>query len=375
MNLSYSVAPSTLLWAEDLFTYVQALKDGTFPDPDAVYQQNGALIVPEITGHGAGGPLNIYFGIKFGNDASDISLDKPITAVYVWSLVNHLPDTLIIQGSQMNLFAAQVLAARSAEALERLIFRGDDELLYIAPTPDTADDVLRGWAGNDTIEVYGSGGTDRFYGGVGNDRIVIHQPISGTMNGIPQVLYAYGDAGNDSLLGVYTGMGVSIDRFFGGTGTDTLNGFDGNDKLLGGAGNDILVGGKGRDVLDGGRGNDLLNGQTGTDKLTGGTGVDRFVFTWGGAQPHYDSGLRPATRDVVTDFTPGTDQLLMRESVIAPVLTLLGSGAFTAVNQVRWVSSGGTTTVYVNGDADLEADMAITLLGVAHLSPADFQPL
>jgi Ca2+-binding RTX toxin-like protein len=374
MNLSYSVAPSTLYWTQDLFTYIQAYKTETFPDLDAVYQQNGALIVPEITGHGAGGDLSIYFGAKFGNDASDITLDKPITGMSFWSVVDHVPAEIMIQTFQMHVFARQFLAVTSVEALERLLFRGNDSVLQITDAPDDVDDVVRTWDGNDSIVIYGSGGTDRYYGGAGNDSLRINDPITATTDPIHQVVYAYGGDGNDSLQSIYDGVGVMVDHLYGGSGNDGLNGFAGTDTLMGGAGADNMGGGAGRDVLDGGTGNDLLNGGTERDVFTGGIGVDRFNFTWGGRQPHYDSGLDLAARDVITDFKRGTDLLFFNESNLDDV-TLKGHAAFDGINQVRWVDGVGKVTIFVNGDTDLAAEMAITVLGISHLSLADFQQL
>ena len=106
--------------------------------------------------------------------------------------------------------------------------------------------------------------------------------------------------------------------------------------------------------------------------MTGAAGVDRFIFTWGGSVPHFDSGVQAAKRDVIADFTRGQDLLRLVESSLDPV-TLIGDAGFTGENQVRWVSAGGVTTVFVNGDADMAADMAITLLGVGRLTAADFQ--
>jgi Ca2+-binding RTX toxin-like protein len=375
MNLSFRVPTSTLFWAQDLFDYIQAFKSGTLPNIDAVYEQNGALILPQITGHGAGGPIEVYFGIKFGNDASPVSLDKPITALYVWSVVNGEPESLMIQASQVNVFALDILAMTSATALEKYLFRGDDVIGFAFEHAGGGNNTVRSWAGNDIINAYGSGGTDEIYGGTGNDRISIYVPTTDTATELQLEDYAYGGAGNDFIIGSYPGTGASIDHFYGGSGNDTLVGYDGSDTLMGGAGNDFLSGWQGRDVMDGGSGNDQLTGMIGADTLTGGSGVDRFNFTWGGTVPHFDSGPGKAARDVVTDFTRGEDLLLMRESVASPVLTLLGDAAFTTINQVRWVSAGGNTTVFVNGDADLAADMAITLLGVTDLTQSDFQVL
>lgn len=366
MNLDYSVAPSALLWTEDLFNYIQQFKAGTF-DSDEVYEQFGWLVVPEVTAHGASGPFNAYFAIKAGDSVTPFSVLNPITNVAVWTVKHHEPVDSILQASNMNLSFLSVLAASSAAALEKLIFSGDDRIGFSTARTDRSDDVLHGWAGEDDIDVAGSGGTDRFYGGSGNDRISIFDGVAGTMHGIAQAFFGYGDAGHDTLQGDDKG-----DHLFGGTGNDSLAGFDGNDTILGGAGRDSLQGGAGGDRLDGGGGNDVIFGSLGLDRATGGAGADLFVFTWGGAVDHYDGGLAAAKRDVVTDFTKGEDLIRLVESSLATV-TLMGQAAFTATNQVRWVNQNGSTTIFINGDDDLAPDMAITLQGVVNLHAADFQ--
>ncbi|HBJ37584.1 MAG TPA: hypothetical protein DDZ51_23075 [Planctomycetaceae bacterium] len=85
---------------------------------------------------------------------------------------------------------------------------------------------------------------------------------------------AYGDAGNDTLIG-----GSNADTFHGGSGDDVLRGGAGNDHLYGDGDNDQLFGGSGVDYLYGGSGNDsLFGGDTSTvDHLFGGSGADRFL--------------------------------------------------------------------------------------------------
>jgi Ca2+-binding RTX toxin-like protein len=78
-----------------------------------------------------------------------------------------------------------------------------------------------------------------------------------------------------------------------------LRGGIADDTLNGSAWNDTLVGAEGNDILRGGAGNDLLLGCEGDDILRGGEGADRFVFRQGDGH------------DVIRDFTPGLDRLVM----------------------------------------------------------------
>ena len=363
MHLSYTIAPSDLLWTEDLFTYIQAFKAGTL-DTSAAFEQNGWVILPEIEAHGQGGPFTAYFAIKAGLDNSPFSILNPLTNVAVWSVENHQPVTSLLQATEVNLSFLAILAAGSASDLEKLIFSGDDVIGFTTPQTDTSSDTLRGWDGNDTIEAKGSGGSDFFYGGTGNDRISVFDglvtPGSGQFHG-------YGDGGRDTVLG-----DERADRLYGGNGNDSLVGNGGHDLVQGGSGNDTQQGGAGRDTLNGGAGADVLFAGLDADRIVGGAGADLFIFTWGGVVDHYDSGGLPARRDVVADFAHGEDLIRLVESALATI-TLMGSGSFTATNQVRWLSAGGNTTIFINGDADLAADMAITLLGVTGLDATDFQ--
>ena len=78
---------------------------------------------------------------------------------------------------------------------------------------------------------------------------------------------------------------------------NTLNGTADNDNFMGHGGNDVLNGGAGNDVLAGGIGNDTL---------TGGDGRDKFLF---------ESELGSSNIDTITDFTPGSDQIVLENYI------------------------------------------------------------
>jgi Ca2+-binding RTX toxin-like protein len=103
------------------------------------------------------------------------------------------------------------------------------------------------------------------FGEGGSDAIVVD-------NSIATPVYAYGDAGNDTITG-----GGGDDYLYGGSGIDTLNGNSGNDVLLGEGDVDTLFGGLGRDVLIGGSGLDTLRGEDGDDILIGGNGPTSYL--------------------------------------------------------------------------------------------------
>ncbi|MFN3189981.1 MAG: calcium-binding protein [Aureliella sp.] len=72
-------------------------------------------------------------------------------------------------------------------------------------------------------------------------------------------------------------------RFFGGDGNDV---FENHSSIAaeayGDLGNDQLLGGSSNDVLDGGKGDDVMEGRGGDDKLIGANGDDTYVFSGGG---------------------------------------------------------------------------------------------
>ncbi len=130
-----------------------------------------------------------------------------------------------------------------------------------------------------------------------------------------------GDVG-DILRG-----GRGDDRVFGGPGDDRLFGNGGHDRLSGGFGDDILKGGFGDDRLVGHQGSDILRGGRGSDVLKGGADADTFVF---------DTRLDSRTNvDRIADFVPGTDVILLKQSVFASIGADLDAGEFRVGARAR----------------------------------------
>jgi len=138
------------------------------------------------------------------------------------------------------------------------------------------NDTLIGAGGNDTLD--GGAGSDTLEGGAGNDSYVL--------DSITDVVSEDADAGNDTVVITFAGVGVldvatwenveniRVADTVGPLGQDvgapgwSLMGNDGdnmlvsssrsvNETLTGGAGNDTLKGGGGFDQFDGGTGNDV----------------------------------------------------------------------------------------------------------------------
>jgi Tol biopolymer transport system component len=125
---------------------------------------------------------------------------------------------------------------------------GDDEVRSFSRA-----DVICGGPGRDEINAGDNGeggGSDLVLAGPGADRVTLG----------PELGRAFGEGGNDLLLGSKGGDGL-----YGGPGNDVLHGgpnpsFN-SDFLYGGPGNDRLDGGPGPNQLYGGPGRDVETGQ------------------------------------------------------------------------------------------------------------------
>jgi Ca2+-binding RTX toxin-like protein len=182
---------------------------------------------------------------------------------------------------------------------------------------NTQANVITAGAGDDTVNA--GAGDDTVFGGTGND----------TLNG---------NGGRDTI-----NAGAGNDIVNGGNGDDTLFGNGGQDILVGGAGIDIMDGGNGNDTLDGnggadtllgGAGNDILRGGNGADILTGGADADTFVFD-----------LETFGKDVVTDFTAGTDKLQFATSVFADYDTVMANSVQVGSDVVITLDAADTITL------------------------------
>lgn len=90
------------------------------------------------------------------------------------------------------------------------------------------------------------------------------------------------------------------DLIAAGLNDDTVNAGAGDDTVWAGSGNDAVFGGAGQDRIEGSTGDDFLDGGAGRDDLSGGAGQDLFVFA------DFERGF-----DVIRDFVPGTDQIVV----------------------------------------------------------------
>ncbi|HZH53691.1 MAG TPA: PQQ-dependent sugar dehydrogenase [Microvirga sp.] len=243
----------------------------------------------------------------------------------------------------------------------------------------SGDNVIHAGAGNDGVS--GRAGDDRLSGNSGDDRIN-GGPGRDTMaggSGIDTVSYA------GSALGVTVDLNRSVQRSRGDAAGDVLSSFE---NIAGSSRADVLTGNKLANVLTGGRGNDRLSGRSGDDLLDGGPGSDRLfggagqdtldggpgrdLFRWRGvlestvSQPDLVLDFRRPDRldlaQIDADRTRGGNQ----------GFAFVGTGEFTAAGQVRYAVEGAQTHVFLNVDADSQAEGMILLAGVHTLRGGDF---
>lgn len=250
------------------------------------------------------------------------------------------------------------------------------------------------------LDVYtGGAGTDRVNGGGSNDDIDL-----GAGN---DVYFGGGNDGNDVIEGgdgidtfnasAYT-IAVSIDlagALGTGTqlGTDTITGFE---NIVGGKAGDTLSGDEGANRIDGYLGNDTIDGAGGDDRLIGGTGSDviiggggRDTLTGGSAAGSAeadvfkfnavsDSGPTAATRDVITDFADGSDDIDLsaidgNAAVVGSAFSFIGTAAFShTAGELRYQQFTGYALVSGDVDGDGRADLTIRLNGTHALTAGDF---
>ena len=259
-------------------------------------------------------------------------------------------------------------------------------------TGDAGANLLSGEGGNDTIiggggkdALYGEGGNDHIDAGDGDDRLVGGAGADALFGGAgtDQAYYDNATAGVTASLAdssINTGDAAgdtydSIEHLVGSRFNDVLIGDAGANLISGWAGNDKVEGGAGIDVLFGDGGSDVLVGGADRDTLTGGAESDRFVFSAAS-----DSGVGYAKADLITDFSSAQGDKIDLSAIDAnpKVLgdqdfTFIGTAAFSRhAGEVRAVSAGGQTGVFVDIDGNGAADMQIRLSGTVTLTANDF---
>lgn len=207
-------------------------------------------------------------------------------------------------------------------------------------------------SGTSYTSIWDGGGIDEIVYDGARDASIDLRPatLAYEEGGGGRVSYAYGIHGGFTIANA-----VTIENARTGSGNDTLVGNDANNSLSSGAGNDIVVGGAGNDTIDGG---------LGTDTMTGGDGSDTFRFD------SVDDSAPGAGRDVITDFTSGSDLIDLQQ---LGATTFLGTDQFSGnAGEVRYAVDGSSTIVELDNNGDGLADVQIELAGVLGLGVDDF---
>lgn len=264
---------------------------------------------------------------------------------------------------------------------------GDDQLLGT-----NGQDWIYDGAGNDVIiagggndRVHADMGDDVYYGGAGIDKIDFrYLNVRGPAFSDPVAEGVVFDLAKTTVqdLGIR-----GHDRFFG---FEYINGTGANDTLYGNGGANDIAGDAGKDTMDGRAGADSISGGDGADIYTGGAGADQLTlleFTSSRDIVRYtnvsESNIHAGTYDTIVGFSKGTAATADRIDLHAidadaaktgnQDFTWKGSTGFTlAGGEVRVVTSGSDTLIYVDNDADSTAEMMIKVVGVTGLAKADF---
>jgi Ca2+-binding RTX toxin-like protein len=244
---------------------------------------------------------------------------------------------------------------------------GDDTL-----EGNKGDDIMLGGAGNDVLKWDDGDGSDRMSGGIGFDVVEVegsldlgdeftlnkdtasNKVLFDRVNLVPFRLTVdtseqfdiSGEGGDDRLtVGDLAGTDVTLVRFSGGAGNDTLNAVETSTPLFanGGAGNDRLIGGNGNDTLQGGNGDDVIVGFKGNDTMIGGAGDDILAWADGDGSDLISGGTGTDTVAVIGSVTEGDDFVLGQDGTRA---------IFDRLNLVPFKLTVDTSEQFnVNGDA------------------------
>lgn len=186
-----------------------------------------------------------------------------------------------------------------------------------------------------------------------------------TLNANSDIFY-----GNDYVDVIRGGNGN--DDIYSYSGDDILFGDAGNDRLYGVWGDDDLYGGTGRDLLVGDFGSDYLSGGLDRDTLYGGSGKDYFVF---------DSTPSAANMDVIKDFRPADDTIMLDNNIFARIgrdgwlsagAFRVGSAALDSSDRIIYQKSSGTLLYDPDGVGGRSAMKFAQVQAGLNLTKADF---
>ncbi|WP_309475921.1 MULTISPECIES: S8 family serine peptidase [Pseudomonas] len=199
---------------------------------------------------------------------------------------------------------AQKGVANATGGLGNDVLQGDAQTNWLAG--GQGSDTFYGGAGDDVLLVDGDDLSTNVHGGDGTDIVQVIGEKGVSLNlADASIEIAQGGRGDDAFIGggnstVYMRGGDGDDVLVGGSANDALSGENGDDTLFGGAGNDVLRGHRGADRIDGGSGNDLIDGGQDDDNLSGGVGDD--ILLGGAGDDRIDGGEGTDVLELSGDF-------------------------------------------------------------------------
>jgi Ca2+-binding RTX toxin-like protein len=261
-------------------------------------------------------------------------------------IVQAVGDTLVeLAGEGTDTVQTTLSSFTLLDNFENLFFIGSGDF---SGTGNTAANTIVGGAGNDHL-AGGAGAANQLVGGAGNDTYVV------TVAGDSIIELAGG--GTDTVETALASYQL------GAANVENLTGTSGAGQILAGSAGDNAITGAG--------GNDLLNGGLGADTLAGNGGADYFLF---------DSALGGGNVDTITDFTSGSDRILLDNAVFSalsegglpPTAFVIGTAALDADDRIIYDSATGNLFYDADGNGAGAAVQFATLSGHPILTANDF---
>lgn len=315
---------------------------------------NGGFVINGISGERSG------FSVSSAGDVNGDGLDDLIIGAPYSSGASPTGSSYVVFGKSSN----------TAVELST-IATGDGGFVIRGAVPASFNDV----SGNDFAgrsvsaagDVNGDGFADLIIGAPYDDP---NLPIGGDPNN-------QGAAGASFV--VFGGDFSKLATQIGTTGFDYITGTAGADNVIAGTGNDIVLGFGGADVLLGGAGNDLLGVSDLTfARVDGGTGVDTLMLSGGGLTLDLTTLDNTSLNGIERINLNGSNNALvlnklevLRLSDTTNTLRVMGfSNNRLTITDSGWVKgnmlveSPFAYEVYTNGNARLEVDLNVQILGL-----------
>lgn len=245
-------------------------------------------------------------------------------------------------------------------------------------------DVFKLGGGNDELRFLGvaSDLDDTFDGGTGIDTIDYSTAFGSVIINLDSVAHTDLLSATTQVARKMTGMGTTADNV---SNFETVLGNAQNDVIFGNGVANFVSGADGADIIYGFGGNDSIYGGNGADRIYGGAGKDLLDagFSDGTADTFYytaltDSGVTVATRDVISTFEVGIDQIdlsaidAIRGGINDNFFFVGMNTAFGAAGDLRAIWTATQTIIEGDVTGDGRADFSIALQGNLTLTGTDF---